>query len=93
MSTDNGSAALPARQSQLPRYYTANSARALTGHHPETIRANVPADAYAVSVKGDKQYPLWLAATLTAWAAGRRGQSGQFQSIRQHAGLRTFGAT
>jgi hypothetical protein len=71
MSENSLPPALSGEQLQLPRYYNRNAAKRLTGYAHQTIFAHVPPDAWAVSVKGDKDYPLWLESTLAAWAAER----------------------
>jgi hypothetical protein len=52
-----------------PEFYTARAAEKVIGFTTPTIRARITPDAWTVSIKGDKRFPLYLRSTLEQWAA------------------------
>ena len=72
--------------SPKPVFYNLNAAAKLTGIGHPTIRKYAPPDAWLISVKGDKSYPVWLASTLEPWAAEFRATHGETAQERMRHG-------
>lgn len=74
LSTHNSTVPLPA--GRRPRFYVARSAKQLTGIAHQTIAKYLTPDAWSVSMRGDKSWPMWEESRLLAWAAERREAQG-----------------
>jgi hypothetical protein len=62
--------------SQLPRLYTARAGAHLSGVSAPTVRKLVKPDAWLISERGDKKFPVYTEETLRAFAAERKARGG-----------------